>query len=819
MSHSTSLTTTSLPDTFGAALRFLRKRARLTQEELGRSVGYSREQIARLENGSRLPDPAVIAALFVPILIEERERALVEQFLALAGRTRQTFQVMVTQTKETRIELVQETEIVPDRPRYCPPAPLLPLLGRHEEVEALLTRLQSARLITILGAPGIGKTRLALEVANAALDQFADGVVVIPLAEVQSAADIPYAALRHLALTPAPQQSPDDAIFEALATRRLLIVLDNCEHVLESAPVFADWLARAPGLKLLCTSRVPLDLYGEHEWPLSPLAVPDLAEPPDLERWRRLPSLELLLARATALDPYFTLAEENLLPLASLCVALDGLPLALELAAVRLRDLDPAQLIHQLLALRGHTYLSSTWLQQTRRNVAERHRTLQAAIEWSVRLLPPEARTSFLRLGIFAGGSTAAAAAAIAGAGPATLDQLARANLIHVENGRILLLETIRSFAREELVAGDHLVAAQRAHARYYAAYADEVFVGVRGEDQASWMARAMIDHDNFLSAARWAIAEEEGDLAIAITGGLWWFWYRRGLFALARELLAAALQLPSDDPAARARALNGLASYRLADEDYDANLACHEEGLALRRQLNDAEGIATVLHNMGLTALVMGEYDRAMDWLRESVTVNEGGDQTSAWAHMGLIAQETQDLPQARHWLELAYQGAMDTSDGWMQAFVMNYLADVLREMGEMDAATRLAQESLRRFTELEDSYYVPDVQITLAQIALDQGEYDVAATLAGLACRQYEGRDDAIYVASTLLVQAELAMLQGRREEGNVLLERSRALRSTNTRAVSPREEAQYERLAMALRQPEDIRNRAMPTRSPGA
>ena len=370
---------TTLPDSFGPSLRYLRKRARLTQDELGRAVGYSREQIARLENGSRLPDLAVIAALFVPALRLERERALAERFLALAGQTR-ALRVTITRTQETRVELIQEMLDTPDRGQFAPPAPLLPLLGRRTEVDELLARLRDARLVTIVGAPGIGKTRLALEVAHAAQAQFADGAAFVSLAEVQAADDIPYAVLGVLGVSPAPQQSPDAAIADALAARELLLVLDNCEHLLDGVTRFADWLARAPGLKLLCTSRAPLDLYGEHEWPLAPLAVPDLAEPPDRARWGQLPALQLLLARARAADPAFALSDDNLLPLASLCVALDGLPLALELAAVRLRDLSPATLVQQLLALRGHAQLSSTWLGQTRRNVAERHRTLHAAI-------------------------------------------------------------------------------------------------------------------------------------------------------------------------------------------------------------------------------------------------------------------------------------------------------------------------------------------------------------------------------------------------------------------------------------------------------
>ena len=792
--------TLTFPDTFGASLRFLRKRAQLTQDELGRAVGYSREQIARLENGSRLPDLAVVAALFVPALLPERDRALTEQFLALAGRTRRAVQLTVTRTQETRIELVETTAVATLPPRYAPPAPLLPLLGRQADVAELLARLRTARLITLIGAPGIGKTRLALEVGNAARTAFADGVAFVSLAEAQTAADIPYAALQALALTPAAGQLPADALRDALRPRQLLLILDNCEHLLDGATLFADWLAHAPDLRLLCTSRVPLDLYGEHEWPLAPLAVPDLAEPPDLAHWGQLPALQLLAARASAADPTFALTDDNLLPLASLCVALDGLPLALELAAVRLRELSPQELVQQLLALRGHTQLSSTWLGQTRRNVAERHRTLHAAIGWSAQLLDPAQRAAFHALGIFVGGGTADAAFEVAGADAATLAHLARANLIRLDGSRFHLLETLRAFACEQLAA-DRLAATQTAYAAHYARFAQRVFAGLNGEEQAAWMARAVADHDNCLAALRWALAAGDGETAVAIAGGLWWFWCRRGYFALGRELLAAALEWPSSDPLIRANALNGLAAFYLADEEYAANLASHKEGLALRRELGDPAGIATVLHNMGLTAYTMGDIDTATAQLLESIEVNPGGDQTSAWAHLGLIAQERHDLVAARRWLELAYDAAMSASAGWIQAFVMNFLADVLRELGELDAADRLARESLRLFAEMDDTYYLPDAQVTLAQIALDRGDTAGATALAALAAAQYAARDDAGLLASVTLVQAEIAGRDGQRESGAALLARSQALRRRASRAVSPHEQAQYERVAAAL------------------
>ncbi|MCB0028463.1 MAG: tetratricopeptide repeat protein, partial [Anaerolineales bacterium] len=783
---------------FGDALRLLRKRARLTQDEMGRAAGYSREQIARLENGSRLPDLAVVAALFVPILFQKQETALVEQFLAVAGKTRADQRITITHKRETRVQLTAETIIGPAAPPHRPPAPLLPLIGRTDAVENLLALLQSNRLITVVGAPGIGKSRLALEVANQALSCFADGVAFVPLADVAAAGDVPLAVLRTLGITPSAGQPAEQAIEAYLAPRRLLLVLDNCEHVLESTPLFADWLSRSPHLKLLCTSRVPLDLYGEQEWPLAPLAAPDLAQHPDPAVWGQTPAMQLLLARVRAADPSFALAEDNLLPLATLCVALDGLPLALELAAVRLRDLPPQAAAQQLLALRGHGQLSSTWLQQSRRNVAERHRTLHAAIEWSVRMLPDAQQNAFLRLGLFAGGCTAEAAQAVAGADAGLLEALARANLVAFDGQRATLLETLRAYALERLAGDSRLEACQQQHAGYFVAYAGQVFAGLLGDDQVAWMQAALADHDNCLAALRWALARGQGEMAISLAGNLWWFWYRRGLFDLGQELLQAALQLSTPDLSARARALNGLASIHLAHDDYAASLACHEEGLALRRQLGDALGEATALHNMGLTAYMMGDYQQAIDWLRASIDADPAADPAQAWANIGVVALDMQDPAQARQWLEQAHGAARQGPAGWLQAFVQHNLADVLYDQGDLAGAKEMAQAALQLFEALGDSHYLPDPQLLLARIALDQGDAAAADALSSAALAHYQSRGDAVVTASAWLVRAEIAWKIGQHGAALAQYQAALTLRQTSRRPMPPREQARYAALS---------------------
>jgi predicted ATPase len=661
-------------------------------------------------------------------------------------------------------------------------------------VGQLLALLETARLVTLVGAPGIGKSRLALEVANRALPQFADGAAFIALADVAAAADVPYAFLRVLGVTPAPQETAESAIVAFLASHRLLLVVDNCEHVLEAAPHFAGWLSAAPGLKLLCTSRVHLDVYGEHEWPLAPLAAPDLAEPPDLERWGQQPAMALLVARGRAIDPAFALASDNLLPLATLCAALDGLPLALELAAVRLREMSPATLAQELLALRGRGQLSSTWLRQDKRNIAERHRTLQAAVGWSVRMLPPAQADAFCRLGLFAGGCSEAAAQAVADAGPDVLAALARASLIRVADGRVTLLETLRDYALEAMASAGGLAAGRRSHATYFVGFVGQVFSGLLGDDQAAWMQAALTDHDNFLAALRWALAEADGETAIALAGDLWWFWYRRGLFTLGQELLGAALQLTTPDRSARARALNGLASIHLALDDPAASLACHQEGLALRRELNDALGIATALHNMGLTAYILGDFEQAIAWMHESIAADPTADPAQAWAQIGIISLDRLDLSESRRWLERAYDATLEASDGWLRAFVAFNLADTLWECGERGEARQLAEASLRQFEALGDEHYVPDPRLLLARVAAAEGDLAEANALATRSLAEYEARSDPVAAAGARLLQAELALAQGDAGQAAALAAEALAQRRRAKRPLTPRELARY-------------------------
>ena len=454
--HTQSLEKHFFAESFSEALRFLRKQAHLTQDELGRLVGYSREQIARLENGSRLPDLAVIAALFVPALDIQHQPGLVQRLLELAGQMRNassgTQRITVTRTTQTKTQRVLEIVGQQSSSPYILPSPLFPLIGRTAEINSICDLLLGeARLVTLIGTPGIGKTRLALEVAHTLTNHFAQGVCFAALSSAQSVEDVPSAIATALGITQVADQPIESTIRAHLILHEILLILDNCEHVLEATMLFSEWLAAAPKLKLLCTSRIALDLYGEYEWEVSPLALPDLAHLPALDELNQIASIKLFVARIRAANPTFSLNVDNAISIATLCVVLDGLPLALELAAARMRGMDPGELLLQLASARSRPQLSSTLLQQTKRNIAERHRTLHEAIAWSYRLLTPAQQSAFIRLGVTVGGCTFQAAKTICGTDLVTLQALSAASLIHLENespdGRVTMLETLRSFA------------------------------------------------------------------------------------------------------------------------------------------------------------------------------------------------------------------------------------------------------------------------------------------------------------------------------------------------------------------------------------
>ena len=456
----------------------------------------------------------------------------------------------------------------------------------------------------------------------------------------------------------------------------MLLILDNCEHLLAAAPQLSAWLQAAPQLKILCTSRVALDLYGEYELAVPPLALPNLAHLPSPAELARIPAVKLFVDRTIAADTTFQVNAANALAVAGLCVALDGLPLAIELAAARSRTLAPQELLQQIVAARQQHQPTGSLLAQSKRGVDERHRTLQEAIDWSYRLLAPAEQLVFAQMGVFVAGCTLAAARVICAATDSNVQALVQANLVQIEQGsngeepaaaRLILLETLRTFAVDQLVTQGELAAVQSRHAAYFAAYAQEIFTGLLGEEQSLWMQRALREHDNLRAALRFALHAQQGETAVALAGGLWWFWNRQGLLREGSAWLEASLNCPTKEVPPgdryrqqRSRALNGAGSLATELNDLDAAMRYHQEGLALRRALGDQAGAADVLHNMALTARCQGDFTQALHWFEESLAItvamgNAAESDVMNYANIGITHFEMGDLAQARPWLETA--------------------------------------------------------------------------------------------------------------------------------------------------------------------
>ena len=409
-----------------------------------------------------------------------------------------------------------------------------------------------------------------------------------------------------------------------LRDRQTLLLLDNFEQVLEAAPVVDRLLSTAAGLKILATSRTPLGLYGEYEFPIPPLSLPDPESLPPLENLTEYAAVRLFVERASAVRPDFSLAEDNAPAVVEICERLDGLPLAIELAAARIKLLPPQALLDRL----GNRLKLLTG---GARNLPERQRTLRSAIEWSYELLDEGEKMLFGRLGVFSGGATLEAIEAVCDARgdlPADVldgvSSLLDKSLLRQEEGaggepRFVMLETIHEFAQEKLEESGEAEAMKRAHAEYFLALAEEAEPMLWGPEDAAWLDRLEQEHDNMRAALSWAIEHEEAELALRLGGALRWFWYMEGYYGEGRRWLEAALGKDGGAAAeARARALEGVGWLASSQGDLDRAQAAAEEGLKLSTEAGLGDVVAADLQNvLGEAARQRGDYEWAEELLR----------------------------------------------------------------------------------------------------------------------------------------------------------------------------------------------------------
>jgi predicted ATPase len=722
-----------------------------------------------------------------------------------------------------------ETGPAPSLAAERAPIPGLPLdltrfFGREEEIARITKELQGeARLLTITGPGGMGKTRLALEALRALVEPFRGAVAYVPLAEKGEARAIPAALVEALGLDLAPSPEPLGRAIAALSRRPTLLVLDNLEHLVAAGAALArTLLERVPSLRILVTSRQRLGVEGERELPLEPLEPPDAAD--DLDRLVEYPSVALFVDRAQAAQPDFQVTRKNAHAIAGLVRRLEGIPLALGLAGGRAQVFSAEQILERiderldLLASRV-------------RGIPPRQRTLRAAVEWSHNLLGSEQRRIFARLSVFRGSFTVAAASVVCDE-PGAVDLVAElrdASLLASAPGpepRFRMLETLRTFAREQLGVAERAALEER-HASFFRDLAGEAARGLAGPEQVAWLERLAPEQDDFRAALAWS-KEKRPALGLAICAGLWRFWAVRGpqdeglrscseLLALERskdetrlDVLLGATTLAcrhADPEAARGFGEEALAlARRLGDrtrtartlahmgnvewllERFDAARARHEEALAAAREIGDSRLVASALGSLGHILLIQGDFAGASPRLAESLanfekTYAMGASLARAWLGQALVAQG--EHARARTLLEqgIAEGRALGGSGG--AVFALNALGDLAERAGDDAGARALHAEAHARG---EKEQLGLDVAIACAALArLEPRAEEAHAFLeAGLAAAQTEHGPSRL--GQGILDQAQGCVLSrdGRRAEARTAYEESlRGLASVGERA----------------------------------
>lgn len=695
----------------------------------------------------------------------------------------------------------------PDRGATPPgrmPAPLDVLIGREHECAAVSRLLARAdvRLMTLTGPGGVGKTRLALAVAATAGDTFADGVIFVPLAPVRDVALVPAAIADRLDVQESGERSLSEDLIARLRGDQLLLVLDNFEHLLEANLLVSRLLRACPGLNVLATSRRRLGLSGEHEVPVSPLAAPDPHQSLTVEQLADFPAIQLFVARAQAAAPTFALTEANGQIVAEICRQLDGLPLAIELAAPRTRVLSPAGLLSRLT---NRLQL----LTDGPRDLPERLQTMRQAIGWSYDLLDPDARALLRGLAVFVGGFRLEAAESVREQGHATLDlvtALADESLLQSmpeSDGerRFGMLETVREFALEQLRDCGEEAAARLRHAEYCLSL-------VEHHDSAQSMPNALLDrlqaeHDNLRAALVWTIAREPG-MALRLVSGLWRFWAQKGFWSEGRDWLRQALDAaPDASPAMRADAYSGAGRIAADQGDFaQANLAL-EESLALAVQIGDEQRIARAmqwlgsvasnqsdfdrawelfegalarlqtlddqaaigrcLNDLGLVADRRGDHQRAIAYYEEALShTRSAGDQTFAALLLGNLASAyigADDWARGEALTEEALDQSRILGDRFGTAINLYNLADCARRRGEIAGAWERYRESLSITHELGERHLASRILDRIAHVLTTTGLPRQAARLLGAAATQRRAIGDALFPEEEAFVAETIA------------------------------------------------------------
>jgi predicted ATPase/DNA-binding winged helix-turn-helix (wHTH) protein len=640
------------------------------------------------------------------------------------------------------------------------PIELTPLIGRDHEVALVRRLLGTSRLVTLTGPGGVGKTRLALRAAVDLMSASTEGVWWVDLASLSDPLLVPQSVARVLDIREQPGRDLTASLQHHLRTKEVLLLLDNCEHVIAASAELAHGLLRScPGVRILATSREPLGVSEECVWTVPALSYPDPAQLPSMPDLLSYDAVRLFVERATAVQADFQLSPENAPFVAEICHRLDGIPLAIELAAPRVRALTVEQIAR---------YLNDSFRVLVRRHRAEvpRHQTLRATIDWSYGLLSSEERTLFNSLAVFAGGWTleaaqAVCASAIAGAGQSgengVVDLLARLvdKSLVVAGGqtrhgrRYRLLETVRQYGWEKLVEAGDVAAIHQRHLRYLRDFVADIEPRINTARRVDYLAQLHAEHDNVRTALRWAMRYEP-EAALLLCGSLWWFWFHHGYWREGRAWLEKALASvaePAPTPQ-RAKALLGSGVLAWAQGDRSFARTRLEESVAVWRTLDDERSLAEAQHFLATEMIAQGDAGAAVALATSSVEILRRNaidtfGLTTTLATLGIAEMTLNNYGAARLALEESATTARAIGDNWALALPLRNLGIVAFRQGDYAEAAKLVRETLLILRDLKEKWFISRSLETMAEIIALQGDHIRAARLfgAGEALREAIG------------------------------------------------------------------------------